>query len=167
MHFKGRQVSDQVCLQPNELCIKPFSWFYITDQYGLPSTLVDGVLGLTQGYNLLGGYEPMNDYNPEESILEYLYLNGHITQIGFSTHFTGLFYDSYIDLGMPRPDAISSFRDTVTLKIPQGYFYTVEPEAVWFSNPEIGSTNSFYFAAKKVAILSTGLSYNLVPASYQ
>lgn len=125
MHFKGRQVSDEVCMERGNLCIKPFSWFYITDQYGLPSKLVDGVVGLTQNDSLLGGYEPVNNHNPELSILQYLYLNGHITEVGFSTHFTQSLYDSYIDLGAPRPDGISSYRDTVTLKIPQGYFYSV------------------------------------------
>lgn len=118
MHFKGRQVSDEVCMLRNEICIKPFSWFYITEQYGLPSTLVDGVLGLTQNDSLLGGYEPVNNYDPELNVLEYLLLNGHITNVGFSTHLTQVFYDSYIDLGSPRPDAISSPRDTVTLRIP-------------------------------------------------
>ena len=37
IHLKGRTVSDWVCLQLYEMCVQPFQWFIITEQYGLPT----------------------------------------------------------------------------------------------------------------------------------
>ena len=154
-----------MCLLPFQLCISPFTWFYITEQYGLPSTLVDGVLGLTQAYSILGGYEPANDFPTESSYLEFLFLGGHISRVSFSTHFSQVFYDSYIDFGRPRVDGMSNESDKVTFQIEPGYYYSLEPQGVWFSNSNL-SENKFYFPDLKIAVLSTGLSYNLVPSSY-
>ena len=61
---------------------------------------------------------------------------------------------------------MSSEDDQVIFNVPEGYFYSMEPEAVWFTMEELGESNKFKFPLKKIAVLSTGLSYNLVPSSY-
>ena len=65
-----------------------------------------------------------------------------------------------------RVDSMSAPTDLVTIKIDEGYFYAVYPLALQFRNPAITDTKRFNIPPK-IAILSTGLSYNLVPASIQ
>ena len=61
---------------------------------------------------------------------------------------------------------MSSVNDLVKFNIPTGYFYTLIPEGVRFLNPAIGGETSFR-VPEKTAMLSTSLSFNLVPSSIQ
>ena len=45
MHVKGKEVRDQVCLKSFSLCMDPFDFFLIKEQFGIPPE-ADGVLGL-------------------------------------------------------------------------------------------------------------------------
>ena len=62
MHLQGKTVSDDVCLLAGSVCVSPFSFFYVTDQYGLPSEVVDGILGLTQAGVPDATLQPENDF---------------------------------------------------------------------------------------------------------
>ena len=147
-------------------CVRPFTWFYITDQYGLPSTIVDGILGLTQAYPLVGGVEPENDFPTGYSLLDEMFKNQHMSKVAFSTHLSQRVYESYFDFGSWRIDGMSSPKDRVNLDIEPGYFYSLFPHAVQFRNPNLDEIKRFKFD-RKIAILSTGLQYNLVPSSIQ
>lgn len=52
------------------------------------------------------------------------------------------------------------------MKVDKGYFYSVYPLAIQFRNPTITETKRFKIPSK-IAILSSALSYNLVPSSIQ
>ena len=127
IHLKGRTVSDWVCLQLYEMCVKPFQWFIITDQYGLPTDQVNGVLGMTQAEAFNGGYEPANAFSTGDNLMTSLFAGGDLSVVAWSTHLSQFLYDSYIDLGGPRLDGLSNEDDTVILTFPDGYFYTLEP----------------------------------------
>jgi hypothetical protein len=57
IHVSGKEVQDQVCLRSFSLCVDPFEFFLIGDQFGIPEE-VDGILGMAQGYNPSGDYLP-------------------------------------------------------------------------------------------------------------
>ena len=89
--------------------------------------------------------------------------------MSFSTHFSQSLYESYIDFGTYRVDGLSSVADYTRLNVNQGYFYSFYPDGVQFRNPALvsaGDTSRFN-VDQKIAILSTGTRYNLVPSSIQ
>lgn len=54
----------------------------------------------------------------------------------------------------------------MTLKVQDGYFYSLYPVAIQFRNPTITDTKRFTIPST-IAIMSTALSYNLVPSGIQ
>jgi len=84
----------------------------------------------------------------------------------FATHLSQWAYGSWIDFGEVRVDSVSSVNDFITIKIETGYFYSLEPLAVQFRNPALTDTKRFYMPPT-IAILSTGLQFNMVPNSIQ
>ena len=72
---------------------------------------------------------------------------------------------------------MSSVDDLITIPIEDGYFYTVETVGLQFRNPAITGEKRFNLEKLgelgpnepeyPVAVLTTGLSYNLVPSSIQ
>jgi hypothetical protein len=87
IHLRGKTVADNVCLTTINDCIKPYSWFYVTEQSGLPSSAVSGILGLALNGRVQAGREPENDYSPtNEGFLKQLYLEGLLSEKMFATH---------------------------------------------------------------------------------
>ena len=84
-------------MQSFSLCIDPFQFVLITDQFGIPEE-VDGVLGMAQGYNPRGFNMP-DDFEVGPLLLDYLRLAEHITTKSFTTRFTGRFGDNFVDFG--------------------------------------------------------------------
>ena len=166
LHLEGMKVTDQVCLVAGTACVNPYPFFLITDQYGLPSDTVDGILGLTQASPIIAGVEPSNEFTTEVTYMNQLYNEGLLTEVLFATHFSQWAYGSWIDFGEVRPDSMSTPFDLVTMKVQDGYFYSLYPLAIQFRNPVITATKRFTIPPK-IAILSTALSYNLVPSSLQ
>lgn len=46
VHVEGNRVQDQVCLKSFSLCMDPYEFFLIQNQFGIPDE-TDGILGLT------------------------------------------------------------------------------------------------------------------------
>ena len=102
--------------------------------------------------------------------MDSLYANGDISKIAFSTHFSQTLYESYIDFGLWRSSGMSDPKDIAWIPISPGYFYTVLPLGIQF----VAAEARFSIPVREddgfrppIAILSTGLSYNLVPSSIQ
>ena len=74
-HIRGIEASDKVCLTSFSNCVNPFTFFLVTDQFGL-SPEIDGVLGLTLGGSLV---DAPNDYRAGPLFLDKLYDEGNIT----------------------------------------------------------------------------------------
>ena len=106
--------------------------------------------------------------------MDSLFANGYISKIAFSTHFSQVLYESYIDFGLWRPSGMSDENDISWLPIESGYFYSIVPLGVEFQNPALDTKNYMIpgtavngLIRPPIAILSSGLSYNMVPSSIQ
>ena len=97
-HLRGIEATDKVCLTSFSNCINPFTFFLVTDQFGL-SPEIDGVLGLTLGGRMA---DTPTDFKVGPLFLEKLYEEGNITQKAFSTHFSTLEGQSFVDFGPPK-----------------------------------------------------------------
>ena len=89
-----------------------------------------------------------------------------LTEELFATHFSQWAYGSWIDFGEIRVDSMSSKFDFVTVKVQEGYFYSLYPLAIQFRNEAITDTKRFTIPPR-IAIMSTALQFNLVPSSIQ
>ena len=69
--------------------------------------------------------------------------SGELTEELFATHFSQWAYGSWIDFGEIRIDSMSSKFDIVTIKVQDGYFYSLYPQAIQFRNPAISGTKRF------------------------
>ena len=125
IHIEGRTVQDQICLKKQDVCIEPFNFFLVTDQYGIPEE-TDGILGLAQG-EIPRGFNMPKYFNVGELYVDYLRLLGHINEKAFSTHFTGQDGESFVDFGPPREAEMSDVRELVEIPVKRGFFYTSTP----------------------------------------
>jgi len=80
----------------------------ITDQYGLPSATVDGIMGLTQAEPIIAGVEPSNEFVTQVTYMNQLYNEELLSEVLFATHFSQWAYSSWIDFGQIRVDSMSS-----------------------------------------------------------
>jgi len=160
-HIRGRQVEDQVCLGFDKACITPFTWYMITQQYGIPAQ-VDGILGLTQGKTPREEVEFPRDFEIAPLFMDYLRLTNWVTEKAFSTHFEGFSGSSYIDFGPVNYQSMSSLEFYVELGSEKGFFYSVFPEGIRFGGKDDGD---LYKLDGQIAIFSSGLEYTMVPRS--
>ena len=125
-------MKDQVCLQKTSRCIDPFTFFLVSDQHGIPDE-ADGILGLTLGGNTQGFNMP-GYYTVSELYLDLLRVMGYISEKSFSTHFTGLSGNSFIEFGPYKETYMSSIDEYVEIPVSKGYFYTGTPQGVRFGS---------------------------------
>lgn len=95
IHIEGKEVKDLVCLGKNQLCIDPFKFFLLSDQFGIPED-ADGILGLAQGESPFHNTDVPINYNVGALLIDDLRLLGHISQKSFSTRFEGRDASSYL-----------------------------------------------------------------------
>ena len=94
--------------------------------------------------------------------MDILFEAGHITEKSFSTAFTGRFGDSIVDFGKAQVSEMSDIADYVETPMNKGFFYSATPQAVRFGTVDTGSE----FSLPKIeAVFTTGISFNMVPAS--
>ena len=155
-HLRGIEAQDKVCLTSFSNCINPFTFFMITDQYGLPSE-IDGILGLTLGQK---NDAPL-DFKLGPLFLDKLYEEGHITQKSFSTHFSSVEGNSFVDFGTAR-DANMNVETKKTIDVDDTFFWQVTPQGVRFTDLD-GDVNEFKLDEFK-AVLSSASEFTMVPA---
>ena len=85
----------------------------------------------------------------------------HVTEKAFSTRFSGLFGESFVDFGPPRAAEMSSIDELVEIPVNQGFFWTSIPQGVRFG-PD--AANAFT-VPEMDAVLTSGSSVSFVPSS--
>ena len=155
-HLRGIEAQDKVCLTSFSNCVNPFTFFMITDQFGLPSE-IDGILGLALGEK----NEAPLDFKLGPLFLDRLYEEGNITQKSFSTHFSSIEGNSFVDFGPPR-DNHMKLESQRTIELDKTFFWQVNPTGIRFVRSD-GDLNEFRVDEFK-AILSSASEFTMVPA---
>ena len=160
MHVEGKTVQDQVCLKSFSLCMDPFDFFLITEQFGIPEE-TDGILGLAQGRRPRGFNLP-DDFEVSPLFLATLNFAQHITEKSFSTRFSGPFGESFVDFGPGREEEMSSLGEQVEIPMNKGFFYSAIPTGIRFGE----AANGQAYALNGIeAVFTTGISLSMVPSS--
>ena len=105
---------------------------------------------------IIADVEPPNEYTSEITYMSQLRSIEEVTEELFATHLSQWAYGSWIDFGEVRVDSMGSKFDLVTVKVQDGYFYSLSPLAIQFRNPAITDTKRFTIPPR-IAIMSTAL----------
>ena len=97
-----------------------------------------------------------------ELYLDKLQSIGQITEKSFSTHFTGLEGDSFVDFGPYQESSMWDKNFLVELPVYKGFFYSATPQGVRFGDAENGSE---FALDGSEAVFTTGVSLSMVPSS--
>ena len=103
-----------------------------------------------------------NDYEVGFLLLDYLDLVGLVSSKQFSTHFTGRDFDSFVDFGASKSEAMLGNQVSIPMK--RGFFYSAVPQGVRFGGT--GSEKEYVLNGSE-AVFTTGLSTSMVPSSVQ
>ena len=129
----------------------------MTDQHGL-SPEIDGVLGLTLGGKMA---DTPTDFKVGPLFLEKLYEEGNITQKAFSTHFSTVEGNSFVDFGPPKEQNMN-VATKQTIQVDNSFFWTATPAGVRFTDSD-GDVREYALDGYK-AVFSSAADFSMVPA---
>ena len=103
-----------------------------------------------------------DDYEVGPLYLDILDKAQWITEKAFTTRFTDIDGDSWVDFGPYREEEMSSIDEYVEIPVDRGFFYSAKPLGVKFGATDSGEQ---YALDGSPAVFTTGVSLSFVPAS--